>query len=590
MILVLPWRPNTTQDIGSQLNPRYETPMGAQEKADKAEENAKKYADDNFAKNAFKTIEVPGKLPVVADDKEDTLTLEARTGIAITTNPEEDKLIFTATGEAIPGLHGSSHLSDGADPIPNATLTVSGLMSPEQLAYLNDWVTNKNTFVKKGTYSLNVKDYGAKGDGVTNDTAAIQAAIDALKLVGGYIFFPAGRYYAGELTLYNGISLMGVNQTWDYEYDLGPSRIIAKIGDEFLFRANGASHIGIHNLTLVGQSRITNGIDGSVRLFQVNNCQWAGFNTAIGFDLGGTQGQQWQISNSAIFNNNVGINLLYDSKVFDNFIYTCKIGMVYNGSACNIVNNKIEYNDMHISLTGTQRSTFVGNVFDRGENEGIYMNNTRDLAFVGNVMMASGYSNVNDWQQTHLRMINCEDIVFSGNVFTMDYWEGNAKPTHLVTGSGSKNINFTGCNLDKASFGSLLTGASDISVVNNLGTYKRQKATLTYGVEKTFDFWTDSLIDNSKKTHTFTITMKDTSTNVISVSRVFLVVIRDFADATYLQGAVTDVIGTSNIGSAAKLNISRWGVSSEGAKISLTLINVVSSNNAFEVTVEVTKS
>ncbi|NEU27016.1 hypothetical protein G3M74_13015 [Paenibacillus polymyxa] len=588
--MVLPWRPNTTQDIGSQLNPRYETPMGAQEKADKAEENAKKYADDNFAKNAFKTIEVPGKLPVVADDKEDTLTLEARTGIAITTNPEEDKLIFTATGDAIPGLHGSSHLSDGADPIPNATLTVSGLMGPQQVEDLNDWVTNKNTFVKKGTYSLNVKDYGAVGDGVTNDTAAIQAAIDALKLVGGYVFFPAGRYYAGEITLYDNISLQGVNRTFDYEYTLGPSRIIAKKGDEFMFRANGSSHIGIHNLTLVGQDRITNGIDASVRLLQVSNCQWAGFNTAIGFDLGGKQGQQWQISNSAIFNNKVGINLMYDSKLFDNFIYTCTTGLVFNGSACNIVNNKIEYNDLHISLNGTQRSNFVANMFDRAENEGIYMNNCKDLTFSGNVMMASGYSNVNDWQQTHLRMINCENIVFDGNVYTMDYWESSAKPTHLVTGSGSFGISFTGCNLDKAAFGALLSGASDISVVNNLGTYKRQKTTLKYGEEHTFDFWTDSLIDNSKKTHTFTITMKDTSTDIISVSRVFLVVIRDFADAHFQQGNITDVIGTSNIGPAAKLNISRWGVSAEGAKISLTLINVVSSNNAFEVTVEVAKS
>ena len=45
-----------------------------------------------------------------------------------------------------------------------------------------------------GTATINVHTKGALGNGVHNDTAAIQAAIDALPTSGGTVFVPAGRY------------------------------------------------------------------------------------------------------------------------------------------------------------------------------------------------------------------------------------------------------------------------------------------------------------------------------------------------------------------------------------------------------------
>jgi hypothetical protein len=59
----------------------------------------------------------------------------------------------------------------------------------------------------KATYSLidgapfNVLDYGAVGNGVANDTVAIQAAIDAaFSAGGGTVYFPAGTYLVSGLT------------------------------------------------------------------------------------------------------------------------------------------------------------------------------------------------------------------------------------------------------------------------------------------------------------------------------------------------------------------------------------------------------
>jgi polygalacturonase len=50
--------------------------------------------------------------------------------------------------------------------------------------------------------SLNVRDFGAKGDGETKDTAALQQAIDRCSVLGGgEVVVPAGNYLTGALAL-----------------------------------------------------------------------------------------------------------------------------------------------------------------------------------------------------------------------------------------------------------------------------------------------------------------------------------------------------------------------------------------------------
>jgi hypothetical protein len=70
--------------------------------------------------------------------------------------------------------------------------------------------------------TVSVKDFGAKGDGVTDDTVAIQAAIDSVEASGGgTVYFPFGTYRIGRTK--------GTNDKWGLKID---SSNIALIGEQ----------------------------------------------------------------------------------------------------------------------------------------------------------------------------------------------------------------------------------------------------------------------------------------------------------------------------------------------------------------------
>lgn len=65
------------------------------------------------------------------------------------------------------------------------------------------------TIFDKVSETVSVKDFGAVGDGVVDDTAAIQSAIAATQGSGGRLFFPPGTYMVSSLSISGSLQVNG---------------------------------------------------------------------------------------------------------------------------------------------------------------------------------------------------------------------------------------------------------------------------------------------------------------------------------------------------------------------------------------------
>ena len=119
----------------------------------------------------------------------------------------------------------------------------------------------------------NIRDYGAVGDGVTYDTAAIQRAVDTcFDNGGGEVVVPAGAYLTGDITLrsyvtlhlLSGAKLVGSRNTADYfnyRNDKYAPMNPDDINDEGWHRQNmGESNPGVRSRVQVSGCRWSNAL------------------------------------------------------------------------------------------------------------------------------------------------------------------------------------------------------------------------------------------------------------------------------------------------------------------------------------------
>jgi hypothetical protein len=103
-----------------------------------------------------------------------------------------------------------------------------------------------------GKGMLNARDFGALGDGQTDDTASVQKAMDQASLTHGAVFIPEGRYLCSELKVPEGIGVYGL-PAWSYRHGLG-TVLVYKGGGKCLINLTGAFGAYMFGLCLDGDN------------------------------------------------------------------------------------------------------------------------------------------------------------------------------------------------------------------------------------------------------------------------------------------------------------------------------------------------
>jgi len=172
----------------------------------------------------------------------------------------------------------------------NAGATTQDVMSVDANGNINGLVkatgsTNARSLANRFADVVNVKDFGAVGDGVADDTAAIQAAINYAVPIKKPIYFPSGTYLYSSITglNQNNITIIGDGSNNTILKFTGTG-IALDIGNSIAF----SKGINISGFTIEGNSNTTI----IIRATAIAHSQWNDINvreanssTGIGFVL-----------------------------------------------------------------------------------------------------------------------------------------------------------------------------------------------------------------------------------------------------------------------------------------------------------------
>ena len=286
----------------------------------------------------------------------------------------------------------------------------------------------------EGSDVVSVKDFGATGDGATDDTTAVQAALDA---GAGAVYFPAGTYLCDDLDLSTGATLYG---------DGIDSTIKASSNVTRFIEGDTVSGVELRDLSIDGNKAVaTSGtnlvyfdLSTNITLTRVEIKNSKGIGLAV--KQTGQNGTSTFLNVNGCWihaNDQHGINIDGCSicTVSDNFIYSNTLnGINGNGDAENI-NNTLTVTGNYLSNNG--HHGLLLNFLDNDQTSTGRKRMFTGVTVADNICISNGTDDADPG--TGLSVI-ATDATVTGNVCKTNYASGIwcAVSTGTVSGNTSK--------------------------------------------------------------------------------------------------------------------------------------------------------
>ena len=255
--------------------------------------------------------------------------------------------------------------------------------------------------------TVSVLDFGAVGDGVTDDTAAIQAAINA----NGGIYFPEGVYLCGEVNLPEsdvdvfsfGATLQGTSGTY----------IFRQVDRAHTFKMEGLNFTGNAKAFFYDSNEVSLPNNGQYYEFLISNCTFKQPGSVIAIHLYGSR--EGLISN-CYFEGNDGIRVeagSVNTKITDCQFKNCNYG-IYSLLTASVANAE---------------GVIVSGAVMLGCSYGIRADRTTGVQIVNSMI---------DYCDSPIYLVGAESVVITGNYIST---RTAAPAIHSVINSGYRGSN-----------------------------------------------------------------------------------------------------------------------------------------------------